>query len=74
MADQKLTEYTTMQGDRWDTVAFKATGDPTKIFDIIEANPDVPVTDIIEPPGSKLSIPVVESAQLNSNLLPPWKR
>lgn len=68
------TEYITMKGDRWDTVAYKAYGDATRITEIVEANPDVPVTPVI-PAGTRLNIPIIETAnELDVSLLPPWKR
>lgn len=70
-----FTEYLTTQGDRWDTVAFKAYGVATMVQPIIEANREVYLTEII-PAGVRLLIPIIEVAETeaNSDLLPPWKR
>ena len=71
MAD--LTTYTAKQGDRWDTVAYKAYGDPLRISDIIAANPNVPIRDEIKA-GTVLNIPFIPEPTLDESLLPPWKR
>lgn len=71
MAD--LTSYTTKQGDRWDTVAFKAYGDATRINELIAANPNVPIGDEIAA-NTILNVPVIPEPTLDTNLLPPWKR
>jgi len=70
-----FVEYIVKEGDRWDTVAFKAYGDATLVNGIIEAN----VATVISPvlvAGSRLIIPIQEQSeiQLDSELLPPWKR
>jgi nucleoid-associated protein YgaU len=71
MAD--FTTYTTIEGDRWDTVAHKAYGDVNRYLEIAEANRDVSLTDVL-PAGLTLRIPVIAEAELDTNLLPPWKR
>jgi phage tail protein X len=70
-----FVEYITKEGERWDTVAFKAYGDAANVNGIIEANPSVSILPIL-PIGTRLKIPVIEQgeAQLDSDLLPPWKR
>lgn len=69
-----LTEYITIQGDRLDSIAFKAYGDATLFGDIQNANPNVPSTDVFEG-GLILFIPISEnSASTDTALLPPWKR
>lgn len=73
MADQ-YTTYTTKEGDRWDTIAYAAYGDPTKMEPIINANPTVPITAKL-PAGITLRVPIVEQQTgVDANLLPPWKR
>jgi len=70
-----FVEYITKEGERWDTVASKAYGDATNINGIIEANPSASILPIL-PIGTRLKIPVIEQGevQLDSDLLPPWKR
>lgn len=68
-------EYITKQGDRWDTIAFKAYGDSTLINGIIEANTSIVISPILEA-GTRVIVPILESGeiQIDSELLPPWKR
>jgi len=67
------TRYTTVQGDRWDTVAFKAYGDATLYSEIVEANPTVP-KDAVIPSGIVLNIPIRENSVSKKSVLPPWKQ
>jgi hypothetical protein len=68
-------QYTTLEGQRWDTIANLAYGNPGLAKKIIEANPNVPVTDVL-PAGVILNIPTSEEAEVLTDLtlLPPWKR
>jgi len=70
-----FVEYVTKQGDRWDTIAFKAYGDATLIDGIIEANTSIVISPILEA-GTRVIVPILESGeiQIDSELLPPWKR
>lgn len=70
-----FVEYITKEGERWDTIAFKAYGDPSRVNELIEANPSASILPIL-PLGTRLKIPVIEQGevQLDSDLLPPWKR
>jgi len=70
-----FVEYVTKQGDRWDIIAFNAYGDATLINGIIEANPSIVISPIIEQ-GTRVIIPILEQGeiQIDSELLPPWKR
>lgn len=67
------TKYTTLQGDRWDTIAYKAYGDATKYSAIIEANPFIPKSGVL-PSGVTVFIPVQDRPAVNTSNLPPWKR
>lgn len=67
------TAYKTVEGDRWDTIAFKAYGDATQYGKIIEANPLIP-KGVVLPSGLTLYIPVEDRPSVNTSLLPPWKR
>jgi phage tail protein X len=70
----KNTEYITIQGDRWDTIALKAYGDASQINPIIDANPSVAIVISFEG-GVRLVVPIIEiSASTDKSLLPPWKR
>lgn len=70
-----FVEYVTKQGDRWDTIAFKAYGDASLINGIIEANTSIVILPILEA-GTRVIVPILESGeiQINSELLPPWKQ
>lgn len=67
------TKYTTKQGDRWDTVSSLAYGDGTKISELMQANPKVP-KDVLLPAGITLYVPILSQPEVETNLLPPWKR
>jgi len=70
-----FVEYVTKQGDRWDTIAFKAYGDATLVNGIIEANTSIVISPILEV-GTRIIVPILEQGdiQIDSELLPPWKR
>jgi phage tail protein X len=66
--------YTTKQGDRWDTVSYAMYGSLAFMDRLIQANPAVPL-DPVFPDGTVLVIPIVDdttSALITTNL-PPWK-
>jgi hypothetical protein len=70
-----VVEYIVKDGDRWDTIAFKSYGDASMVNGIIEANVAVVVSPTLVA-GTRLIIPIIEQGeiQLDSELLPPWKR
>ena len=70
-----MTQYITNEGDRWDTISWKAYGSIAFVPDIIAENPTVPITDRL-PGGIVLNLPVIAAIeiQVNSDLLPPWKK
>lgn len=70
-----VVEYIVKDGDRWDTIAYKAYGDATLFNGIIEANPAFTVTATLVA-GERLIIPILEDGDItiDSQLLPPWKR
>lgn len=66
--------YTTVDGDRWDTLAARFYGSNTGIALLTDANPGVPITAII-PMGTPLVIPVIDDPQITDKTdLPPWKQ
>lgn len=66
--------YTTVEGDRIDTLAAKFYGGNRGIAIIADANPEVPLSAVF-PLGTVLVIPIVEDNELTTNSdLPPWKR
>ena len=72
-----FVEYIVKEGERWDTVAYKAYGVINKdtVSAIVENNKNVPLFPILQT-GTRLLIPVLEKSEIeiNSELLPPWKR
>lgn len=70
-----VVEYIIKDGDRWDTIAYKAYGDATLFNGIVDANPSVTVTATLIA-GNRLIIPILEDGDItiDSQLLPPWKR
>ncbi|KQC02101.1 tail protein X [Pedobacter sp. Hv1] len=68
-------QYITTEGERWDNVAFKMYGNAGLSAILIKANPEVSISDVIDP-GTVLDIPVIQEfeAEVNLDLLPPWKR
>lgn len=68
-----FTELTLVEDTRWDTVSYKAYGTISRVPEIADANPTIPLTDLI-PAGTKLYIPILEEAAIVTDLLPPWKR
>jgi phage tail protein X len=71
----KYTQYKTIQGQRWDNVAYAAYGDASLFPSIVEANPGLPAYDVL-PAGTILRVPVIEVPETTTDelLLPPWKR
>lgn len=70
----QYTEHLTIEGQRWDTVAYQAYGDAGAINGIIEANPTVPIEAVL-PGGLRLLVPIVETVapEIDDTILPPWK-
>lgn len=66
--------YTTVEGDRIDTLASKFYGGNQGIAIIADANPAVPLTATF-PLGTVLVIPIIADGEITKNTdLPPWKR
>ncbi|MCI1274369.1 MAG: tail protein X [Clostridiaceae bacterium] len=64
--------YITKDRDRWDLIAYKFYGNATKYEPIINANPNIPITPILEA-GIKLKIPVLDENNSITFELPPWR-
>lgn len=69
------TQYTVQDGERWDTISYKAYGRADLAHVIIAANPNVPITARLMG-GTVLDIPILEdtAVKTDAELLPPWKR
>lgn len=70
-----IKPYTTVGGDTWSGIAYKAYGDETLSKIITDANPTVPISYIV-PAGLVLNIPVSEddATMVDISILPPWKQ
>lgn len=68
-----FVEYTALEGDRWDLIAWRAYNDGNAYGPIIQANPHVPIRATIAA-GTILFIPVSERSTVDAAGLPPWKR
>ncbi len=80
------TEHITSEGERWDTVAYKAYGtvDDITLEDgstvnaiahILTANRGFAIMPILEA-GMRLLIPIIPTVaiEIDTNELPPWKQ
>ncbi|MED1803023.1 tail protein X [Brevibacillus porteri] len=63
--------YNTIQGDMWDTIAYKTLGSEYHMTALIDAKPKHRET-VIFSGGITLAIP--EIAEPEPETLPPWKR
>jgi len=68
-----LTTYTTVEGERWADIAFKAYGNALLFPQIIAANPLASITDRLAG-GLVLDIPVLEVAPTIYLEKPFWKK
>lgn len=70
-----FTEYITQEGDRLDTIAYKAYGDVFAWSLLLSANPSLPIQDTY-PAGVRIVVPIIEEPATipATNQLPPWKR
>jgi len=65
-----VSNYTTIQGDMWDSIAFKVYGSENNTGSLIRANPEHAHITIFGA-GEVLSIP--ELPPETSSTLPPWR-
>ena len=66
-----LPDYTTIQGDMWDTIAYKVYGKERYMSKLLAANEHL--KDIaVFPAGVKITCP--EPDRETNSILPPWKR
>lgn len=77
-SNQTYIEYSTRDGDRWDTLAYTYYSDVQLQFQLIEANRDLfPGFSVpaLLPAGLTLKIPLrARQVSVDDTLLPPWKR
>lgn len=67
-----MREYTTVQGDMWDSISHKVYGDEKYTDVLINANPEHRFVYIFSA-GIALNVPEVEE-RITADDLPPWKR
>ncbi|MCL2487764.1 MAG: tail protein X [Oscillospiraceae bacterium] len=66
-----MKTYTTMQGDKWDLIAYTQLGDCAHTDKLINLNPQYREYYIF-PAGIELALPEIESDIVDST--PPWRR
>ena len=66
-----LKTYTTVQGDMWDSIAYKCYGDEAGINVLMDANEDY-IDTVVFPAGVTLTVP--EYIKPVTSTLPPWRR
>lgn len=71
MSNQRT--ITTKGAERWDNISQEQYGSPLLYSRIIEANPDVPVYDVI-PAGTTLFVPVLTEDEIHkvNQVKSPW--
>lgn len=67
-----MMKYTTVQGDMWDSIAYKVLGDVSYTDALMNANLQYRKIYVFSA-GIELNIPEVED-KVKSNNLPPWKQ
>jgi phage tail protein X len=66
--------HTTIDGERWDLLAWRYYRDVREMPRLIAANPHAPRAGLL-PAGLKLAVPLIERpAAVSAAGLPPWKR
>ena len=66
-----LKSYTTVQGDMWDSIAYKCYGDAAGINALMDANEDY-IDTVVFPAGVTLTVP--DYTKPVTSTLPPWRR
>ncbi|MBO1548752.1 MULTISPECIES: tail protein X [Yersinia pseudotuberculosis complex] len=70
MMGTKYRLHITIEGERWDNIAWRYYGDPYLYPLIIAANPHVAITAALSS-GIRLAIPIIERPKTTRDL-PPW--
>ena len=66
-----LNTYTTIQGDMWDTIAYKVYGSEVGMNALLEANQEY--ADVVVCPAN-IVVQVPEYTAPETSNLPPWRR
>ena len=64
--------YTTIQGDKWDSIAHNMLGSVYAVDKLMRANTEY-IDVVIFPAGIVLEIPEITTTE-KSHVLPPWKQ
>lgn len=72
-------QHSTIDGDRWDLLAYQYYGDASKQSVLLDANRSLFLDPISVPPlilksGITLIVPVLDEEEVDDSTLPPWKR
>ena len=68
-----MTTYTTVQGDMWDSIAYKLAGTESVTAQLIEANLDK--SDIyVFSAGEVLNVPDFNNLAADESFYPPWRK
>jgi len=65
--------YRSREGDRWDLIAWRYYHDLAQIPALLQANPTLPVTPVLQA-GWTVLIPIIEASAVTDSELPPWRR
>lgn len=64
--------YRTVQGDMWDSIAYRLWGNESLMHHLMEANPDHRHR-IMFPAGTVLTVPTLTTEQTTKSETPPWQ-
>lgn len=72
-------EHLTIDGDRWDLLAYRYYGDAAKQSVLLEANRSLFLNPVRVPlmilsSGIMLIVPIIDTDEIDDSDLPPWKR
>jgi len=70
----QYVEIIALKNDRFDTIAWRAYADVSKMNLIIAENPQIGIVEGTIPEGTIVRIPVLDVAPTPTTTLPPWKQ
>lgn len=65
--------HTCVEHDRWDLIAHRYYGTVDEIGRIIDANPQIALSETLTA-GTQVFVPIIAKSQVKNNNLPPWFR
>jgi len=69
-----MNTVTTVQGDTWDTIAWRVYGNVLRTQELMEARENIRLLDVeVFPAGTVVAVPEVETPSATDGL-PPWRR